>query len=493
MVKKNNISLFAIILLSFILISFLLYFKFTTGDAFTHMTYAKDIIEGKGYSFTGNKTYGSTSPLWPILIAIVGKISNLKLEIVAKMLSFIFTILSFSLFYKITSEKFTKNSSFLALLLFSFNSYLMRWVFCGMETTAAVFFSVFLLYIYFHPLQQKINKLIFFFLGFSTLIRPEFYLFITIFFLHKIFISKDKKDWLINFTIALIPSLLWNLFAYFYFGTIIPSSFKAKVGDVNFSINLKIILRNLFLLLSGNPIERLTTLILIIIFIMKKKKEILHRLIKYEYLPIFLSVFLFYFLYLIKGILLISRYTTPLIPFIIVFTTFLLETFFTEYNLTNKAKRFIIFSILSFSFLFNALFTCFIIKPDADSFINGFQTHYKNMAKLLSKEENKNATVMLYDVSIIGLYSGLKVYDFTGVVDNERQNFKSNYDFFYNKKPNYIVLKNEFSIDTINGKYCNFEKLYSCSLSGYGITNNKIRFPVNLYKVEWKLKEKNEW
>lgn len=75
------------------------------------------------------------------------------------------------------------------------------------------------------------------------------------------------------------------------------------------------------------------------------------------------------------------------------------------------------------------------------------------------------------------------------MVDNERNKFKDNYDFFIKKKPKYLILKNEFSIDTIEGRYCHFEKIYGCFMSGYGINSNKYNFSVTLYRVEWEQKE----
>ncbi|HKW50623.1 MAG TPA: hypothetical protein VJQ53_02725, partial [Candidatus Eisenbacteria bacterium] len=47
---------------------------YLTDDTFIHLQFAKNLIGGHGFAFNaGEPTYGSTSPLWVLLLAGVGR------------------------------------------------------------------------------------------------------------------------------------------------------------------------------------------------------------------------------------------------------------------------------------------------------------------------------------------------------------------------------------------------------------------------------------
>jgi hypothetical protein len=126
----------------------------------------------------------------------------------------------------------------------------------------------------------------------------------------------------------------------------------------------------------------------------------------------------------------------------------------------------------------------FIIKPDADSFVQGFQTKYKNIASILSVKGRGQGSVALSDVGIIGSYSGLKICDFVGLVDKDRLRFSNNKSYFMNKKPQFLISRGELNIDEFKNTSVSFREIYSAPIASFGI-NQKGNVTVTVYNVSW--------
>jgi hypothetical protein len=131
------------------------------------------------------------------------------------------------------------------------------------------------------------------------------------------------------------------------------------------------------------------------------------------------------------------------------------------------------------------LYTCFIVKPDADNFVHGFQREYKKIAFLLFAEGCKDCSVAVSEVGMIGVYSGLKICDFVGLVDKDRFHFSSRRDYFINKKPQYLISRGEVTLEELQDTSGSFQKIYATQIAGLGI-NQKGSIIVQVYKVSWK-------
>ena len=90
----------------------------------------------------------------------------------------------------------------------------------------------------------------------------------------------------------------------------------------------------------------------------------------------------------------------------------------------------------------------------------------------------------LSDVGIIGVYSGAKIYDFVGLVDNDRFRFSSKRDYFLHKKPHYLILRGEFNVGELKDTSAVFQEMYTTHIAGLGI-NQKKDLKVTAYKVFW--------
>ena len=70
-----------------------------SDDAYIHAAFTKGILLGKSFSYNGNVTYGSTSPLWTILVAIFSRLFHLDIIVSLRFLSALFSISLILVFY----------------------------------------------------------------------------------------------------------------------------------------------------------------------------------------------------------------------------------------------------------------------------------------------------------------------------------------------------------------------------------------------------------
>jgi hypothetical protein len=173
-----------------------------------------------------------------------------------------------------------------------------------------------------------------------------------------------------------------------------------------------------------------------------------------------------------------------LLPVVILLTVFLLTKVGERFDFTQKTKSLLLVLLLTASLLVHGLFTWFIVKPDADNFICGFKHAYKKIASMIAEEGHKESSVALSDVGIVGVYSGSKIYDFVGLVDKDRFQFSSKRDYFLNKKPQYLILREEIKLEELKDTSAVFQEIYTTYIAGLGI-NQRRDIKVTAYKVFW--------
>lgn len=476
-----------------VILAYFFYPEFMGDDTFIHIGFIKGILAGDGFSYTGRVTYGSTSPLWVFLGSITTFITS-NPELSLRALSALFTFLSVYIFIKIVDTLNLKPSlRFISIISLCVNPFFLRWSLSGMEATAAVFFFLLLIYLFgqkhniSHPIQFGLL------LGLATLIRPEFYGFIIIYFFYALLIKKqNRKGLLKSLATSLVIVISWLGFAFWHFGTIVPNTYKAKAGSGMFSITFDGFIRNSKLFLGCNiPEFILLGLVILIVFYISMKKdghfteEIVKTFEKSLLNGIFLGLLFlsaFYFYYTLKDVTIISRYSLMFIPLIIIITAIAINL------LLDFKNHFNVSLIVLYSFLvllIHTHITFTIVKPASDVFVNGFQKTYREIAEIIKNQpDNESKFIALNDVGIVGCYSGAGVYDLAGLVDEDRFNYKSIKEYVEAKKPDYLILREEISYEEVLNSDVESEILFSKEIPGFGINDSEFR-TVTLYKLTW--------
>jgi hypothetical protein len=193
----------------------------------------------------------------------------------------------------------------------------------------------------------------------------------------------------------------------------------------------------------------------------------------------------FYGYYILKNVTILSRYSLVLLPPIIFLMMFSLTRVCDQYRFSQRRMFLLVGLAGVLSVTVHGLYTYAIVKPDADSFVQGFQREYKTIASIISSDRHTDASVIVSDVGMIGFYSGVRVYDFVGLVDQDRSHFSSERDYFLNKKPRYLISRGEVTLEELKDTSCSFEKIYATQIDGFGI-NHKGKVSIQLLKVSWK-------
>ena len=476
-----------------VILAWVLYPQFMGDDTFIHIGFIKDFVSGKGFSFTGIKTYGTTSPMWVILGATLTKIISSP-ELSIRLLSGFFTLTTVYIFYIVlVRSHINKIIIYAALTSLVLNTFFLRWALTGMEATAAMTLLLLIYYFYFlreNLISKYFGGIIF---GLSVLIRPEFLGFLIIFTLYIFFApGNKKKSTFFSLLIAILTVFVWIIFSYFYFGTIVPNTYIAKAGESLFSLQFDNTLRTLKLFVAGNLPEFSLLAFILIVIIRKSVKRKHHfriisllknTLIKYKLILPLIWIAGFYIFYILKDVIVISRYTLMLIPFIILITVSFLEELHKHLNSAFfKTIITLYFAIIVVVF---AWMTFKVVKPASDDFVNGFQKTYREVASIIrGNSSSQNTSVALSDVGMIGCYSGARVYDLAGLVDRTRFNYKSYSEYLTTKKPQYLVLREEHKLNDILPENVKTQILFSKEIAGFGINHSNPR-TVTLYKLIW--------
>ncbi|MCH7770830.1 MAG: glycosyltransferase family 39 protein [Bacteroidetes bacterium] len=477
-----------------ILLAYLLYPNFLGDDTFIHIGFIKDLSGGKGFSFAGTKTYGTTSPMWVIIGAIVTKLFTSP-ETAVRLLSLVFTFSTLYLLYIILSKaNINIKIIYAAILSLALNPFFLRWGLSGMEVTASMSLLLSIYYLFYKSTNKFKWNIGGFVFGLAILTRPEFLGFYLIFIFYNSFTRTITGKKL--FTSALITIITlsgWLLFAYYYFGTIIPNTYLYKAGGSLISFGFEYATRTLKLFAAGNLPEfvLLVTLLVALIFIGRRKQnnsgkyhDLLTILKEKDLILPILWIAGFYGFYLLKDVTVISRYSLMLIPFIIIIVALLFN--FIKDQISEKTKSTILIIYLFTTIFGYGFITFYVVKPASDEFVKGFQTSYREIASIIKKDSgNRKTAVALTDVGIIGCFSGAKVYDFAGLVDHSRFNYDSSHDYLMAKKPGYVILREEYKPQDILPDGIEIEILFKRTLGGFGINHSNPR-TVTLYKLYWK-------
>jgi len=241
---------------------------FPLDDAYIHLTYARSLSQAAGFSFNpGEPSFGTTSPLWVLLLAALIPWLDPHLLVVA--LSWLSLWISLCLAALITAQslaaKFPETTKpgfdrwFFPLisagLLASFGNFL--WiVFAGMES--ALWVALILAAIYF-SVREKPSRAGYLFLALAALCRIEAVLLLAIVLLWQLSSVKEKPKTIAGCATALALGLSFYSYAYFQLGSFFPSTRAGKLASdlfnsgVSFKGGLVFLKRHLLYLRITQP------------------------------------------------------------------------------------------------------------------------------------------------------------------------------------------------------------------------------------------------
>ncbi len=235
--KNNNVpprwlKLIAILLsiLAWLFYSYCAY-SVKSDDSYIYYNYVQNLINGNGFVFNiGERVNGSTSILFPMLVAVVyfplKLIPGVSIPFVGHSIGFIslfFCLILGSILLEGRNKKLSYAALFFPLILLTHTTLCAA---IGMETYLTLALMLATLFFF---LKEKIN-IAALFSALCILSRPDTIVFLGVLgvcYLIKYHSLPGKISWCIFFGV-LFPSLLAM---YFYFGSILPNTLSAKLAQ----------------------------------------------------------------------------------------------------------------------------------------------------------------------------------------------------------------------------------------------------------------------
>ena len=218
---------------------------YLTDDTFIHMQFAKNLLAGQGFSFNaGQPTYGATSPLWVLLIALAGLIvpgtsatpldpaAMPVLAAIAKAWGIVSLLGAILLLYRLGRRLgWSARQSLLAPFFLAANAWVARWTGSGMETPLAILLVVASLDAVARTvLERRSAWPAGILVGLAFLARPECALLALLAAVAIGANATTRKGLIGLFGGALLTVGPWLLTAWAWFHRILPNTSAAKAG-----------------------------------------------------------------------------------------------------------------------------------------------------------------------------------------------------------------------------------------------------------------------
>jgi hypothetical protein len=220
---------------------------YLTDDTFIHLQFAKNLIGGRGFSFTpGEPTYGATSPLWVLLLAGLGRFvpgagstpDNVfrmpELAWTAKACGAVFLACSLLMLARLGRVLGWRPASALALAaLLGAHAWSARWAISGMETPLAVFLVVLALGAVAKTLMEGRGGFAAgLFLGLAALARPECWLLAALAVGAFAITGEGRRGRRALAALAGVAATAgpWLVAAWLWFHRLLPNTSAAKAG-----------------------------------------------------------------------------------------------------------------------------------------------------------------------------------------------------------------------------------------------------------------------
>jgi len=419
-------------------------------DSFIGFRYAKNLAEGYGLVWNVGElpVEGYTNFLW-IMICTLGTIAGINIILFAQFFGIAAGI--FTLFYVYNLSRkigFDELTALLPCLFLAVSGPFATWASSGMETN---FFTLFIVGSAYHTISfwksgdSKSLHLSFFLCLFATLTRPEgFGLFLLLLFLHIIYyLKKEKperksKSLIVAVLVYLIPFSIYFIWRYSYFGYLLPLTFYAKTGGtfhqwfrglkylVYFSVHYLLPFLPMLLYLFWKRKKLLKNKIFSLSGWFKKPLN--DRSLSLLFLGVVCSAYIIYVILVGGDYMAMYRFIVPVLPFIYIL---LAEGFHLMKNSgrtasSNSLSVLLIIIALTGTMLQSTPLEKILFKKPGITHgqYQGVSTErwHSNRLTLIGKffneyKKSNDESIATDAIGAISFYSGLKVYDFHGLVD----------------------------------------------------------------------------
>lgn len=475
-----------------------------TDDGYIHIQYARNIVERGEYSFNpGETSFGTTSPLWVMIQAALGRVFGTDEALVgaSRAVSWIAAFAAVAgIFALARAYSLGVVTAWCCAILLAAHAWFVRWSALGMETSLAVLAVIGVGIASARAFESRRHAyLLGFFMAAAALIRPEAYLFVPVYLL-SVVVRGRRTDWggvaraLFVFAALLAP---WLAFARYHIGSFIPNTAGAKSGGLildpaTFARKMEPVAK---IVASTDGVAAL--LLLASLLWLRGRFRGFSR----GGLLLLLWVFALPVAYVLFDIQVLSRYMLLTTPFIIVLgfggLEQIIDRALKRMPASAPSGRRALIAAAAVAVVANVVFYFAVVLPPSVAFSRDLTHNLKGLALFLKDHSREDAVVAAADIGYLAFYSERRVLDLGGLVENETFALREKHTYeeivdegLYFDLPSYPSVDflihrelspNRFDGETIAGR--RFESIRVVEVSNLGIRKPGPYF-YTLYRIE---------
>lgn len=402
---------------------------YLTDDTFIHLQYARHVAEGQGFVFNpGEPVYGSTSPLWVMLLAQAIAV-GFDGVLAGKVLGAVALLASVALWWALARR--TLGSPWLralGTLAWATHAWMLRWSLSGMETPLAVALVLggLVLFTATEPWGERAGPVSLLW-ALAALARPECLLLLV---LWGAFTLADHGPvaGLRRALRSMWPGLLvqgaWLVFARWHFGAFWPNTLAAKVaGGVGLEYQLEQALRQVAVI--GVTEGWAVALLALAGLLGAIRRSVPGVRASVRFTP-WAWVVAVPVLYAVRGVPVLSRYLVPLLPVLAWLAWRVLDRALgpraeRPEDPALRHRRLLLIGCCAalLAFTQNAYTYTRLVLPQVRSFSSGLEGSLVRWGRWFGEHTPPDAVVAAPDIGAIGYYSQRRVVDLAGLVTPE--------------------------------------------------------------------------
>lgn len=400
-----------------------------TDDGFIHLQYAKHLIADGEFAFNaGERSFGTTSPLWVVTLAAIGaRLPDLEsLVNLSRALSWLAAFATLFVFQRLAwSAGMSRWVVGCATVAFAADAWLARWSALGMESSAATLLAAVVVLASLRAPESAAGAARFgVAVAVGSLLRPEMYLALPVFCVAAVTRRPRPSVRVLLFAFVSAGALLvpWLVFAKWHLGSFLPNTAGAKSGGV--------ITDPLLFLAKFTPVAKIvvSTEAVAVLAMVADLLRSRRRAIVFDPALRFAVLWMLALplAYVVFDIQVLSRYLLLITPAVCAVGWRSLEHVVAPYAV--HARRVAVVGAVA-AVASNAVLYARVVLPPSRAFSADLTGPMTDLALYLRDHSPPDAVVAAADIGYLAFYSERRVLDLGGLVEPETGKLREAHDY----------------------------------------------------------------
>lgn len=455
-----------------------------TDDGFIHVQYARNLMTHGEYSFNpGETSFGTTSPLWVMALAVIGQPfgGGEALVDAGKAMSWLFAFAAVIALHRVLLLfGASRRTALLGAMAFAADVWLVRWGALGMESSLAAFMAALLVGASRRAYDDRAAAAAFGAVAaIGALVRPELYLAMPVFLAGALTRRPRPRHGVLLTAVVVMVALVgpWLIFAKVHIGSFLPNTAGAKSGGLITSP--VVFARGLWVPAKIIASAQIVAAVAIIADVIVSRRHAF--VLRPDFRFAALWTLALPLAYVAADIQVLSRYLLLVTPAICIGGWLSLESLLSAH--TPRVRAAVMASAIVVALASNGVVYARVVVPPSREFSEDLQVNMAGLARYLHDHAGSGEVVAAADIGYLAFYSGCRVLDLGGLVEPEMGRLLGRHDYeeivakgLYFDVPGYphvdYLVDRELVPDRFDGKVMRghrFDKIHQTTVRNLGI------------------------